>query len=395
MAADTYRGTYTSATLPPARIETLRAFEDDTFRKVADRMPAEAVLSLPDDLRARLGSDDAPGLSVSLAGFMADFKPPEWQVDGLMQRGYLYAITAPTGHCKTAIATLVEQCVAGGTDFAGHATLAGRVLMLVGENPHDKQCRIIVTAAEHGFDAASPLVRVIARSFPLAEQLDAIRAECERFGDIALVTVDTAAAYFAGMDENDNAQARQYASDLRALTELPGRPTVLVLAHPTKNAGRENLLPRGGGAFLAEIDGNLTCWLDGDVATLHWQGKLRGPGFEPLQFRIKERALGIVDSKGRELKSVVAMPVSDREAEAIASDHWQQENRLLFEMRHDPSGSIADWARACGWVSEAGAPHKSKVKRTIDGLAADKFVRKVRGKWELTETGKREAEANK
>jgi hypothetical protein len=39
---------------------------------------------------------------------------------------------------------------------------------------------------------------------------------------------------------------------------MPGGPCVLVACHPPKNAGDDNLLPRGGGAFIAEMDGNLT-----------------------------------------------------------------------------------------------------------------------------------------
>ena len=45
----------------------------------------------------------------------------------------------------------------------------------------------------------------------------------------------------------------------RTLTTLPGGPCVLVLCHPIKHVSEpEQLLPRGGGAFLAEVDGNLT-----------------------------------------------------------------------------------------------------------------------------------------
>jgi hypothetical protein len=60
----------------------------------------------------------------------------------------------------------------------------------------------------------------------------------------------------------------------RGFTECEGHPAVVVLSHPIKNASRSNLLPRGGGAFLNELDGNLTLWSDnlGEVTELHWQG---------------------------------------------------------------------------------------------------------------------------
>jgi predicted transcriptional regulator len=39
-----------------------------------------------------------------------------------------------------------------------------------------------------------------------------------------------------------------------------------------------------------------------------------------------------------------------------------------------------------------GEPHKTKVGRTLDRLAADRLVEKYRGRYRLTKLGKREAE---
>jgi hypothetical protein len=40
----------------------------------------------------------------------------------------------------------------------------------------------------------------------------------------------------------------------------------------------DNLQPRGG-TYVAEIDGNLTVTKEDMTEELHWQTKLRGPGF--------------------------------------------------------------------------------------------------------------------
>jgi hypothetical protein len=89
--------------------------------------------------------------------------------------------------------------------------------------------------------------------------------------ELALVIVDTSAAYFETDDENNNMQALAHAKRLRELSRLPGGPTVLICCHPTKAA--ESLVPRGGGAFLNEVDGNLTCKRDDLAVELHWHGK--------------------------------------------------------------------------------------------------------------------------
>ena len=40
----------------------------------------------------------------SAAEFMAGFEPPDYIIDGIIQRCRLYALTSPTGHGKTAVA---------------------------------------------------------------------------------------------------------------------------------------------------------------------------------------------------------------------------------------------------------------------------------------------------
>lgn len=68
----------------------------------------------------------------------------------------------------------------------------------------------------------------------------------------------------------------------------------------------DHLLPRGGGAFLAEVDGNLTAKLSNLTVELHHQGKLRGPGFEPIAFELKPTTADrLRDSRGRQITTVM------------------------------------------------------------------------------------------
>jgi hypothetical protein len=102
-----------------------------------------------------------------------------------------------------------------------------------------------------------------------------------RSGGIALIIVDTLAAYFDGTDINDNVAAGNFMRRLRALTTILGHPAVVVPAHPIKGATQVSLSPYGGGAIVNEVDGNLTLWRQGNACKLHWQTKLRGPD-DPL-----------------------------------------------------------------------------------------------------------------
>lgn len=82
---------------------------------------------------------------------------------------------------------------------------------------------------------------------------------------------------------------------------MPGQPCVIVACHPVKNAADDNLIPRGGGAFLNEVNGNLTTAksIAGPVE-LHWQGKFRGHEFAPILFTLPTVTHEqLKDSRGR------------------------------------------------------------------------------------------------
>jgi DNA-binding transcriptional ArsR family regulator len=202
-------------------------------------------------------------------------------------------------------------------------------------------------------------------------------------GPFDLIIIDTMAAYFGGDDENNNVQAGNYARELRKLTFLGSKPAVLSLCHPVKGATKGNLLPRGGGAFLNEVDGNLTVWGDGnDQTELHWGGKFRGPNFLPASFKLNvvhPRAL--VDDKGREMPTVLAEYIEDSEAIVLADDAIRLEDRVMIDINHHAKSSVRERAERID-VS------KSTVHRALVALKAKKLVEEVRGSpFELMVTG--------
>ncbi len=68
-------------------------------------------------------------------------------------------------------------------------------------------------------------------------------------GPFSLILADTLASWFDGRDINDNVAAGEFVRRARPLTNLPGNPSVLIAAHPTKGAGEDQLVPYGGGAI--------------------------------------------------------------------------------------------------------------------------------------------------
>lgn len=356
-----------------------------------ERNPPDDAEILRGMSKERPKQDRIPALD--FADYIASFESPDYLIDGMLICRRVYALTALTGHCKTAIATYMGLAVSCAKAFSGRETAQRKVLYLSGENDEDQKARVIATSTEFDMFPTAGQFRVRAGAQGIGSLLPLLRDEFEENGPYGLVIVDTSAAFFGGEDEIDNVQAKAHAGFFREITEMPGHPTVIVLCHPTKAAGKESLLPRGGGAFLNDIDGNLTAWMSGEQVTLHKLGKFRGTPFEPMDFAIKLVTLkNHKDTKGRPVESVVVVPMTEQDVTRAMHAELSDENKLLYEMLHQPQGSFADWAETAGWKDKNGNGIKSKVSRLMETLHLDKLVQKERKKWVLIAAGRKIAE---
>ena len=301
-----------------------------------DPKPDEAVPQPPP-------IDPATGQPVPLIltskQFADTLQPPAYIIDGIIQRGFLYSLTARTGHGKTAVVLRACAAVVRGEEFAGCTTRKGSVLFFAGENPQDVRARYVAMCDQLGIDTDTAAMYFVDGRIDIGANLARIRIEAGAIPDLRLIVVDTAAAYFPGDDGNSNAQLGAYAGLLRQLTFLPSLPTGIVNCHPVKNANSDNLLPMGGSAFVNEVDGNLTLWADDDKATtMHWQGKFRGPEFNPISFELKEiTSTKVVNEDGECMPTVMAVFMPENVAErreAVGEDEDNIVLRLIHADKH-------------------------------------------------------------
>jgi len=357
---------------------------------------AEYVQASADaDRKAALPLTDSENLRLKpLAEFLSERLTVEFVVDDLLQRGWLYALTGATGAGKTGVAVPLALCVGSGRRFGKHESQRGPVVYIAGENPSDVRARFAVAAPAMSIAPEASNLHVLDASFILADRGEELRQLVDSVG-AALVIVDTdqAVSLGAGAEENDNAERMLHAKRLRELTRCNSRPTVLDLCHPRKNAGRDELTPRGGSAFLNEIDGNLGLWREGDSAELFSDpNKYRGAPVSILFQKSLVHSDVVRDTKGRQIPVPFYRAVSDDEAAAARKQDWSDENRLLWAMGGEPQATQLDWARTCQWLSEDGQPRKDKVNRLLRRLEQSKLVKQARsGRWTLTDAGKKEA----
>lgn len=325
--------------------------------------------------------------------FVSGFITPEYLIDSMLQRRFVYSLTGQTGHAKTALAVLLAEQVArvGDVTFGPHTVAKGHVVYFAGENPDDLRMRVIGANSYRGEDWKTDTITFIPGIFDLPKITSQVAEHAKAVGGVALVIIDTSAAYFLGQDEISNTDMGRHARMLRAMTELPGGPCVLVLCHPIKYVTEvEQLLPRGGGAFLAEMDGNLTCRKHDDTLVELHHGKMRGVGFEPITFRLETiRTDALADAKGRQIPTVRAVAISQAEEDTQTAKKRQDENQVLAARLLDRDGSLSAVAEKCGWLGGDGTPLKKRVQRVFErlGKAKPSLAANDRGHWRLTEKG--------
>lgn len=337
-----------------------------------------------------------PQLIQSSWEFVAGFVPPEYVVVGLLQRRFIYSVTGQTGAGKTAIGLRLAASAALEREFAGHQTKKARVLYAAAENPDDVRMRWIALAEQMGFDINTIEVYFTKDRFKISQMTAQLRLAAEACGgEFGLVIIDTSPAFFEGDDENNRSQMGSHARLLRNLIDvIPGGPTVLALCHPTKHATADNLLPAGGGSFLNEMDGNLTCARNDTVTEMHWQGKFRGPDFAPVSFAIKTVThQDLKDSDGRFIPTVICEHISDQAKDEISMANQLDEIAILKLIKDNAAASQASIAIAMGWKLYSGEPHKTKAARRLKALLAAKLIKETRaGHHKLTSEGEKAIE---
>jgi hypothetical protein len=335
--------------------------------------PAIAQIPKPTNFRGIETSKD----------FLARYRPSEYIVDGVLETGMTYALTGYTGHGKTSATLFLCLCILKGMEFGGHEVEPGSVLYLAGENPDNVLKQWIALCSMHDFDPCHPGMHWHYGYFDIKTSVKDLQAQADKISDLRLVVADTLQAFFAGESDNDNIQMMDSARSFRELGQLKSKPAILIPAHPAgKKPDRSTLVPRGGGAFPNEIDGNFTIW-NGDEETLKWswQGKLRGAPFDPVTVALDLYACGqLKDRKGRvPLISVV----SNIDATSLAMKRAASNDMDMKLMRHikkHPDANQTERGKALS-LSQTVISHR------LTRLRAEKLIEVHARKDILTEQG--------
>src|SRR5262249_27811498 len=118
---------------------------DEEWSRENIRLDAEVIAFDTKQKRRRrllIDSDD----------FIAGFTPPNYFLEGVALKRYLYSVTGMTGSGKTALLLLLAAHAALGKPLAGREIDPGRVVYLAGENPDDVRMRWIAMGESMGLE---------------------------------------------------------------------------------------------------------------------------------------------------------------------------------------------------------------------------------------------------
>jgi hypothetical protein len=129
--------------------------------------------------------ESPPQLVMTLPDFLAGYVQPEYVVDGILKRGFLYALTAMTGAGKTAIALLIAEIASNRKRrrmLGPHEVAHVRAVYIACENADDVRERLIGMEAKMDFKRGDLDMLVIDQVFDLEKNLDRICKEVDEFG---------------------------------------------------------------------------------------------------------------------------------------------------------------------------------------------------------------------
>ena len=334
---------------------------------------------------------DAPTRPFQTAGeFIKEYKPMNYLLEPIIDAGGLYTLTGKTGSAKTAFLCLLALAVAFNLRglFPKNDIEPGRVAYLTCENPRNLRMRLMTAVDKLGIkDADINGQLMIQQWFSKPAEMVEAATIAQKDGPFKLIVIDTLASFFDGDNSNDNAQIMAFLRGLRPLSELDGNPTVIVAAHPVKNATDDQLVPYGGGAILNEVDGNLTMTkLTETRSRLHWHTKIRGIDFEPLELEVSEiTSEHVKDAKG----ALIRMPfMRVCEPGDMLRDTEEEEGdrrvRILAGIASNPGIFQSALAKMFH-------VNQSNISRAIKVLIAQKLIEgRPRGGYRITPKGKKE-----
>lgn len=254
---------------------------DDDPLPAADQMPFQARQS--GNATARRSRP----LSILTPAECAEAAPRGYLIKGMIAPGDLVLLFGQPGAGKSVIAPHLGYAVARGADVFSRRVKQGRTLYVAAEDPHGMRQRVHALMIEQGdapdFLLVDGITDLLSGGSLDPDRLRELVAEHEP----ALVVIDTIAAAFPGLRENE---AEDMGNVVRLARSLTDSGAAVVLVHHSPKA--DDSTPRGHGSLNGDADVGLRLTKDTEGVTGSFSKNRNGPSDALLGFTIKAVCIG-------------------------------------------------------------------------------------------------------
>lgn len=186
--------------------------------------------------------------------------PPEFQIDGFLEKGGLSAVIGAPGSGKSFAVLDMICCIAAGLPWKGKSTERTRVIYVAGEGVSGTVQRVQAWEEQHGVGVGTDLMMIpeatlLASTIPNLWEWLAASAKANGAG---LIVFDTLARMSVGLDENSAQDMGRAVGIFDKLRKHSGAGVMLV--HHTNANGTG----RGSSALLGALDTELTVKVSDD-----------------------------------------------------------------------------------------------------------------------------------
>jgi hypothetical protein len=233
--------------------------------------------------------------------------PRGYIVKGLIAPRDLAIVFGPPGAGKSVITPYLAYAVAQGRGVFGRRVKQGRVLYVAAEDTHGMKARVHALSLDHG-DAPEFLLFKHPVNLFANTGIDDLRNAVDIF-DPSLIVVDTLAAGFSGIRENE---AEDMGIVVKCLRSLTVNGAAVILVHHCPKGGDT---PRGHSVLNGDADVALMLTRDGKTVRGAMTKNRNGPCDAALAFTIRSRWIG-TDEDGDAITAPVLDEAGDDDAAA-------------------------------------------------------------------------------
>jgi hypothetical protein len=298
-----------------------------------------------------------------------ELPPPEYLVDGLIEKRASHGQIAPSGHGKTFISLDVAFCVATGTPFHGREVKQGNVLYIYAEAAPGLPYRAIAWKVEHGlaptdqcgvYFVLNPVDLMDDRGHGVEDLIELIRMSVPE--PISLVVFDTLAKCFGDKDENSTPHMNMFTNRCDRIKDVFNCAT-LVNQHTGWNEKRH----RGNRAFESNFDNVFKCQMRNQKSqSIQLQFTKQKDGHESEPFRLQLVEVPVAD------RTTCVVRTLDQEDDGnveVLSEEALKQLRALSDLGAD-GATYTEWEKAAIGLGIS----ESSFKRILDVLRDGEYV---------------------